>query len=84
MERKVCDLKGCCFEITFYFLRSCRYTLQLLCVFLFLSVSTQTSFFSFFSFFLLFFVVGEDWCFFYQVIFENYLYLCAMGNCFVI
>ena len=37
MERKVCDLKGCCFEITFYFLRSC-------CVYFYLSVSIQASF----------------------------------------
>ena len=37
MERRVCDLKGCCFEITFYFLRSC-------CVYFYLSVSIQASF----------------------------------------
>ena len=59
VERKVCDLKGCCFEITFYFLRSCRYTLQLLCVFLLLLVSIQTSFFSFFLFFLSFLWWGK-------------------------
>jgi len=64
VERKVCDLKGCCFEITFYFLRSCRYTLQLLCVFLFLSVSTQTSFFSFFLFFSSLFCGGGRLVFF--------------------